>query len=225
VGRDIRRFMDVASPTVIEVQDLCSGQLAFRFDDQALLFQEAKLSFLADIKSNVFGQKNNKTVAETLAHRRYAKLLGLISTEHPNAMNESLGTFLLSLKNSGADTYKRFLNAYGDSSYCTFRMERAALSRKKGLYCYRLKEEIVYVGRSYDPFEKRINQGYGTIHPKNCYVDGQATNCHLNALIASNLGHVALFVCPLDDNSDIERLERRVIQLLQPRWNIALRYE
>lgn len=217
--------MTPVSPKGIEVQDQSSGQLTLRFDDQTLLFQEAKLSFLPGIKSNVFGQKNNKTVAETLAHKRYAKLNSLISDEHPNAMNETLGTFLLRLKTSGADKYKRFLNAYGDGSYCTFRMERGSLSRKKGLYCYRLKDETVYVGRSYDPFEKRINQGYGTIHPKNCYIDGQATNCHLNALIASNICNVTFFVCPLENDRDIESLERRAIQLLQPRWNIALRYE
>jgi hypothetical protein len=140
-------------------------------------------------------------------------------------MDKPLGTFLLQLKTSGNANYKRFLNGYGDSGYCTFRMERGPLARKKGLYCYRLKHEIVYVGRSYDPFDKRINQGYGTIHPKNCYVDGQATNCHLNALIAPNLGEIALFLCPLADDTEIERLERRLIQLLRPRWNIALRYE
>lgn len=216
--------MEVASKLAIEIQDQSTGQLALRFDSEVLEFQQAKLSFLLGLKSNVFGEKNNKTVAETLAHKRYSKLLGLVATDHPDAMDKPLGTFLVQLKLSGNANYKRFLNAYGDGSYCTFRMERGPLARKKGLYCYRLKHEIVYVGRSYDPFEKRINQGYGTIHPKNCYVDGQATNCHLNALIAPTLGEIALFLCPLDDNRDIERLERTLIQLLQPRWNIALRY-
>ncbi|MCW5576201.1 MAG: hypothetical protein KIT13_08910 [Burkholderiales bacterium] len=217
--------MEVASKLAVEVQDQSNGQLVLRFDGEVLEFQQAKLSFLSGLKSNVFGEKNNKTVAETLAHKRYSKLLGLVSTNHPDAMDKPLGTFLLQLKLSDNANYKQFLNGYGDSSYCTFRMDRGPLARKKGLYCYRLRHEIVYVGRSYDPFERRINQGYGTIHPKNCYVDGQATNCHLNALIAPTLGEIALFLCPLDDNRDIERLERRLIQLLQPQWNIALRYE
>ena len=216
---------DVNPHSAIEVQDKSDCWLALRFDGRVLEFQRATLSFVPGIKSNVFAEKNNKTVAETLAHKRYCSLLGLISAEHADAMDKPLGTFLLQLKVSGNANYKRFLNAYGDCSYCTFRMERGPLALKKGLYCYRLRHEIVYVGRSYDPFEKRINQGYGTIHPKNCYIDGQATNCHLNALIAPNSQDIELFLCPLVHEGEIERLERRLIQLVRPQWNIALKYE
>jgi len=109
-------------------------------------------------------------------------------------MGDSLGTFLLTLKRSGDAFYKQFLNRYGDGSYCKFHMERGPTASRKGLYCYRVDQELVYVGRSRDPFEKRINHGYGTIHPKNCYLDGQATNCHLNALIASSVPSVSLYV-------------------------------
>jgi hypothetical protein len=35
--------------------------------------------------------------------------------------------------------------------------------------------------------KKRISQGYGKISPKNCYLDGLATNCHLNALITETI--------------------------------------
>jgi hypothetical protein len=214
-----------ASGSGIEVHDQSNGQLAFRFDGHMLGFQQAMLSSVPGLRSDVFGGKNNKTVAETLAHKRYSKFLSLVASEHPDAMNVPLGMFLLKLKASGNVNYKRFLNSYGDSSFCTFRIERGPLARSKGLYCFRLRHELVYVGRSYDPFEKRINQGYGTIHPKNCYIDGQATNCHLNALIAPVLGEIALFLCPLDEDGDIARLERRLIHMLQPRWNISLKYE
>ena len=217
--------MNVASSAASKIEEQEDGRFAITFDHQVLQFQQVKLSFLEHLKGDVFGQKNNKTVAETLAHKRYAKFVGLISAEHPNSADTPLGEFLLGLKSSGNLSYKRFLNAYGDGSYCTFRMERSPLSRKKGLYCYRLTGKVVYVGRSYDPFEKRINQGYGKIHPKNCFLDGQATNCHLNALIASNVVGISLFVCPLESDTEIERLERRIIHLLQPQWNIALKYD
>lgn len=217
--------MNVESPATIEINEQGDGRFTLTFDEQALQFQEVKLSFVDGFRTDVFGQKNNKTVAETLAHGRYAKFEKWISSEHSTSQDKPLGTFLLGLKASGNLSYKRFLNAYGDGSYCTFRMERSPLSRMKGLYCYRLTGKVVYVGRSYDPFDKRINQGYGTIHPKNCFLDGQATNCHLNALVASNTTKTSLFVCPLESDSEIERLERRVIHLLQPQWNIALRYD
>ena len=190
---------------------------------RGLEFQRVALTFLEHGMTDAFAHKNNKTVRETLAHQRYSKLARVIAEEHPAAMDIPLGTFLVTLKQSGNSTYKRFLNPYGDGVYCRFRMERGPLSSKKGLYCYCIDGRIVYVGRSIDPFEKRINQGYGTIHPKNCFLDGQATNCHLNTLIAENDGAVSFHVCPLSDDAEIDRLERLAIQTLTPDWNIALK--
>jgi hypothetical protein len=70
-----------------------------------------------------------------------------------------------------------------------------------------------------------VNQGYGVIHPKNCYRDGQATNCHLNSLIAEEGGEIGFWVCPLERNTDIKELEKRLIQDPDRRleWNIALK--
>src|SRR5689334_8007031 len=120
--------MNVAEQTPTTIKELGSASFLILFDDQKLEFQEAKLSFLDGVKTDVFGKKNNKTLAETLAHKRYAKFAGLITTKHPTSMNVPLGEFLLGLKKSGDVGYKSFLNEYGDGSYCTFRMERGALS-------------------------------------------------------------------------------------------------
>ncbi len=201
-----------------------SGEvLTITVDGRLLEFQRAILTFLDHGMTDVFGQKNNKTVEETLARRRYAKLSGVVARQFSGSMREPLGDFLLRLKRSGDPIYKCFLNPYGDGVYCRFRLERGPLSSKKGLYCYCLRSSLVYVGRSIDPFEKRINQGYGAIHPKNCFLDGQATNCHLNALIAEDVSAVSLFVLSLSEDIEIDRLERRLIQMLQPQWNIALK--
>lgn len=191
--------------------------------ERRLEFQRVTLTFLEHGMTDVFAHKNNKTVRETLTHQRYLKLARLIAQDYSAELDISLGAFLLNLKQSGDSTYKRFLNPYGDGVYCRFRMERGPLSSKKGLYCYCIGDRIIYVGRSIDPFEKRINQGYGMIHPKNCFLDGQATNCHLNALIAENVAAVSLYVCPLSDDAEIDRLERVLIQTLKPSWNIALK--
>jgi hypothetical protein len=192
-------------------------------DGRRLQFHRVNLTFLEHGMTDVFGRKNNKTVRETLAHRRYSKLGGVISPQFQGSMEEPLGDFLLKLKRSGNSTYKRFLNAYGDAVYCRFRLEPGPLSSRKGLYCYCVADRPVYVGRSLDPFEKRITQGYGTIHPKNCFLDGQSPNCRLNALIAKSIAAVSFYVCPLSDNGEITSLERRLIQTVKPDWNIALK--
>jgi hypothetical protein len=198
-------------------------ELSLTVDGRVLEFQRVSLMFSDHGLTDMFGRKNNRTVMETLSHKRYAKLSDVLDGQSLGSMGEPLGDFLLKLKRSGNSIYKCFLNPYGDGVYCRFRMENGPLSSKKGLYCYCVGDSVVYLGRSFDPFKKRINQGYGTIHPKNCFIDGQATNCHLNALIAENFSTVSLFVLPLYDDLDIERLEPRLIKMLQPSWNIALK--
>lgn len=67
--------------------------------------------------------------------------------------------------------------------------------------------------------KKRINQGYGKIHPKNCYLDGQSTNCHLNALVARNLDSIELWFCELTP-AEIDIAEKELIHAYKPAWNI-----
>ena len=97
------------------------------------------------------------------------------------------------------------------------------ISAERGVYFYSLGASIEYIGRSLDPFGKRINQGYGSIHPKNCYIDGQATNCHLNSQISSTWDRIELWLCPIDSRDEIKAVEVRLIETYKPNWNIALK--
>lgn len=184
----------------------------YEFKPVALLFEDG-------VYSEVFGQKNNKTVLETLGHRRYARLRRQVEGAYPNLLQELLGNFLLSLKRRGDDLYRKFLNKYGDDKYSIFRIDDEEVLDKRGIYAYTVTNELKYIGRCRDSMRKRVNQGYGKIHPKNCYVDGQATNCHLNALITTEKEAVRLWFCELD-LSEIEPVERALISEHQPPWNI-----
>lgn len=207
----------------MDSNNLTEDGLTIAVGEERLDFQRVRLRLIAHGLVDVFAQKNNKTVRQTLEHKRYSKLGALIHEELRSHLDRPLGNFLADLKASDNPLYKRFLNPYGDGIYCRFKMDRSPLSLLKGLYCYRVDGQTVYVGRSKDPFEKRVTQGYGTIHPKNCYLDGQATNCHLNALIAANVSAVSFFVCPLTDDAEIDHLERQLIRQILPQWNIALK--
>jgi len=111
--------------------------------------------------------------------------------------------------------YLRFLNEDGDSTFCDFSIERTDLTERKGIYYFAVADEMKYVGRTHDSFERRINQGYAHISPKNCYLDGQSTNCHVNSLIAKSRAVVSLFVCPIENDSEINRLEKLLIHSQQ----------
>lgn len=90
---------------------------------------------------------------------------------------------------------------------------------------YKCNEQIKYIGRVKGNFNfyQRINTGYANISPKNCYIDGQATNCHINAKINKVQNQVAFYVMPLEDDEEICLLERKLIKENQPEWNIVLK--
>ena len=169
---------------------------------------------------NLFASKNNKTLAETLKSRRYTGLSSETYRLYPNSLNTRLGIFLLDLKSNGDNFYLHFLNRYGDKVYCAFSIKSTSLSRSKGVYSFSIDNELKYLGRSHESFEKRLNQGYGHISPKNCFLDGQCTNCHLNSLIAQNYPSVSFYVFPLEDDSVINRLEKLLISSYKPAWNV-----
>lgn len=183
-------------------------------------FIQIGLTFDGKVYKDIFGQKNNKSVKETLKHRRYVTLKDEVIQRCPADIEKPLGSFLLGLKNAGDRFYKRFLNTYGDLTYSVFFISEIEHFESKGVYAYLVDGELKYIGRCKDSMKKRINQGYGKIHPKNCYLDGQATNCHLNDKITAEKGGVTLWLHQMDSNIEIEALEKKLIQAYNPPWNI-----
>lgn len=185
--------------------------------------KEVKLIFSDTNLSNIFSYKNNKTLKETLTHKRYKKFNSIVLEKYPTFLEKNLGEFLIYLKEKNDSFYKNFLNPNGDKKYCKFRIEDRSSILKKGIYYYTFNEEVVYIGRCLDNYKKRINQGYGGISPKNCYIDGQSTNCHLNSLINLNHQKIKFYILPMEENKEIIELEKELISKLKPIWNIALK--
>lgn len=143
-------------------------------------------------------------------------------------LDSPLGKVLHQLKASGDPFYRRFLNAYGDQAYSTFAIGDSAALAARGVYTYYSGADLsgadlMYIGRCKDAMKKRINQGYGKIHPKNCFRDDQATNCHLNALITAATAAVTLWLQMMDNADEIETLEANLIAHYAPPWNIQRR--
>jgi hypothetical protein len=72
------------------------------------------------------------------------------------------------------------LNRYGAGPFCKFTIPRTY--RQSGVYLIMAGDDLKYVGETAD-LTKRFNAGYGNISPKNCFKNGQETNCRLNNLI------------------------------------------
>lgn len=186
-----------------------------------LEFQQVHLTFEPGLKTNLFALKNNKTLGETIREPRYRSLAALANDRYPESLHMALGEFLLERKRVGDPVYKMFLNRYGDETYNRFSVQDSDWLDRKGLYCYVLDEVVVYVGQSRDCFGKRINQGYGNISPKNCYLDGQATNCHVNSLVTRHQATLKLILSEVKNLVMMDDLEKKLIKIWQPLWNIA----
>lgn len=185
---------------------------------EELRFVQVELVFEAHAIQDIFTLKNNKTLIQTLTHARYQHLTDdrLISLA-----NLPLGSVLHELKASGDERYRRLLNKHGDEVYCRFYITEYL--KCKGLYAFLVGEKLTYIGKTKKTFQQRINTGYGRIAPKNCYLDGQSTNCHLNSLINQHWRNVQFYVHLLELDTEIDRLEVALIQTFQPEWNIQLK--
>ena len=191
-------------------------------NNDKIVFKKSSLRFIENGITNVFRRKCNKTVRQTIQHRRYLSLAVDCQTRYGAELETPLGQFLYDLKLEGDDFYKRFLNKHGDKEYCHFCLDDPTVAARKGLYAYIVNQEIMYIGRTKDPFKKRIDQGYGKIHPKNCYLDGQSTNCHKNFLISRSSGEVDFWIAIIEDDDEIEQLESNLILNYTPPWNLQL---
>ena len=184
-----------------------------------LKFERASLTVIERGIDSVFKTKNNKTLKETLQQQRYKSVSKKISKPSDTDLDKQLGIFLMDKKLSNDVEYKLFLNKYGDNTFCHFKLDSHCTD--KGLYAWVVDGEIKYIGRCTDNFKKRVNQGYGKISAKNCFIDGQATNCHLNSEV-NKLNNIEFYVLPMNERSteEISELELKILKLMKFDWNI-----
>ena len=182
-------------------------------------FVKCDLEFKSFDLADCFSLKKGKSLGETLLHRRYSSVVTQLGSAPLGDLQVHLGEGLMRLKMSGDGRYRYFLNKWGDQKFCKFKLT-SHLSCK-GLYAWVVKGDVQYIGRCLDSFKKRVNGGYGSISPKNCFIDGQSTNCHLNALINSHRD-VELWVYDMSNatSKEISDLELSLLRTFDFNWNI-----
>jgi len=192
-------------------------------EKRTIEFERIPINFKKNNLDSLFFIKNNTTLSETLKNKRYSPLKDILGDISKEDMNTPIGLFLKKLKESNDDRYLKFLNNYGDLTFCKFMIEKSLSDN--GIYAWVLDNEIKYVGRCTNNYRKRINQGYGNISPKNCFKDGQATNCHLNSEINKVSDRIQLYFHKMTGSSieDIKLLEKNILKEKDYEWNIQKR--
>ena len=173
-----------------------------------------------DIHKDIFAKLTNSTLEETIQKRSSIKLKDTVYNNYNDMLNLPIGEFLAHLKKSKDTFYKQFLNPNGDLTYIDFYLKNQQDYTKKGVYFYFVGKKLYYIGRCKDSMKQRINSGYGHITPKNCYKDGQTTNCKMNAFVLENKRKINLKIYVMDDDKQIEEYEEKLIKALKPPLNV-----
>lgn len=197
-----------------------------QYEPSTFDFQEIKLKLHNLNITEVFEQLDpKKTLKSALQKKPYRKLADEVKNSYGEYLETPLGQFLKVLKKENKRLFESFLNDHGDQKYAHFYLDlENPLIKQKGIYAYCLGKEIKYLGRCKDSFKKRVNEGYGKIHPKNCYKDGQSTNCHINSLVNENWNNnITFWVHTIKDNYIIDYYEALLIKHYKFEWNRKLK--
>lgn len=171
----------------------------------------------------------------------YKKILGyeFIFVQEIQAEKDSEGVII---KNYPQDAYKNSknlpLHKYGSGGFCRFKIDNYEdFAGKAGVYALYFNEKLKYIGKCED-LVQRFNVGYGNISPRNCYIDGQSTNCKINKAILSaieNSKKVFLYFLVSDNFTEIERdillsIGRDIeyntqIPIMEKKNNVELKYQ
>lgn len=190
--------------------------------DRTAVFHPVRLNVLAYDLTDAFRRYQQYTVAESLEKPKYQNLADRVHAEYTSYLSWSVGEFLYALKRMEDSFYRSWLNPHGDAVYCTFKLADEEFLALRGLYAYTVDDRLAYIGRCRDSFGQRVNAGYGRIAPKNCYRDGQSTNCHLNALVNRHRQSMLFYVYPMENGDEIVAAESELITRFRPPWNVQL---
>jgi hypothetical protein len=118
---------------------------------------------------------------------------------------------------AGAATAR--LNPHGAGPFCRLRIAQQV--REAGVYALLSgDDELLYIGIADNLAERWGSRGYGAIHPRNCYVGGQPTNCKINSAVLREVKagrRLHLLFARVPDGR--RELEARLLRELRPRLN------
>lgn len=111
------------------------------------------------------------------------------------------------------------LHRHGRGPFCRFNLPK--LSDKAGVYAITVGDSIVYIGECQNFRERYGPRGYGVIHPRNCFVGGQPTNCKVNArVLEATLKNSIPDLWFMPESFKGRKLvEADLLSEFQPQWN------
>lgn len=127
------------------------------------------------------------------------------------------GSIKLFYPQSNYDNVRKLpLSKYGGGSFCRFSIDADEVP---GVYIWVIDNEIIYIGETVN-LKSRFNSGYGVIHPRNCYIGGQSTNCKMNKVVLENVLNDKEVKIYFYQTLDYKAVEFYLIKKLKPKYNV-----
>jgi len=112
------------------------------------------------------------------------------------------------------------LHEYGAGPFCRFSIS-SEWKGKEGVYIFLVNDIVKYVGECVD-LAARITTGYGNISPRNCFKDGQPTNCRINNLVLESVKQGYRITLIFHETKERLNVEAKLLRELRPEWNATL---
>lgn len=111
------------------------------------------------------------------------------------------------------------LNRHGQGPFCRFDLPK--LTEGPGVYAISIDDAVVYIGECQNFRDRYGPRGYGVIHPRNCFVGGQPTNCKVNARVleATLRNSIPDLWFKAESVRSRKLVEAELVSLIQPKWN------
>ena len=180
---------------------LKDGSLVVPSGEKTLYFKPVKLLFCGGLRENVFARAQ-KPLQEILKKPAFSHLVSAVNARYSRYLPLKSGLFLGQLKERHDPFYREFLNIHGDEKYSSFRLEGSHEGDKKGVLIVVVNREIYDAFNCPDTFRVKINDTFGHIFPKDCFLSGDCTRCRINALISNNRKVTGIYVHPCDNEEE-----------------------
>ncbi len=170
-----------------------NGTIALQCGEKTLYFKPVRLVFSGSVRIGSFSWAQ-KPLREILDLPAYAHLKEIVFARYFRYLPLRSGLFLWERKERHDPFYREFLNPSGDEKFGIFRMKERDDAGRNGLFLVVNGGEIVYGGCSHGSFGNTINEYFGRVSSRDCYLDGDEIRCRINALLTTKKPDAGIYV-------------------------------
>lgn len=185
-------------------------RFALDVGERTLYFTPLRLQFGKGMARDLFA-KRKEPLREILRLPAYHDCAVSVVDKYRTWLDAPVGFFLVSIRDRRDSNFRKFLNEYGNNTFCMFMAADADLAQKRGVWIVVHDGTVCAAGESLCSFAATVNEELGCLQPMSCYRDGSPERCRINSIVCGNRqAGGGLFVYPVEREDEIRKLAREI---------------